>query len=124
MAEMQVKTVDGEAQLVPAEGVIAKDNNGTMEQTVAPIGEHPNNYQAVEHDQVGYYQGDTDVKGTVFIEPELQDQVTVNEGTQVLPPKKSGTQPQGNSEQPTPTPNEPETPETPVNPENPETPGE
>lgn len=99
MAEMQVKTVEGEAQLVPAEGVIAKDNNGTMEQTIAPIGEHPNNFQAVEHDQVGYYQGDTDVKGTVFIEPELQDQVTVHEDTQVLPPKKSSTPAQTNEPQ-------------------------
>lgn len=66
MAEMQFKPANEGSELVPAEGVIAGE--------VAPIGEHPSNFEAVCHDQVGLYQKDTDVKGTEYVEPVAEEE--------------------------------------------------
>lgn len=66
MAEMQFKPANEGVELVPAEGVISGE--------VAPIGEHPSNFDAVCHDQVGQYQKDTDVKGTEYVEPAADEE--------------------------------------------------
>jgi len=74
MEKMIKPGTGGAKEIVPAEGIVSGK--------VAQIGEHPTNFEAVMHDEVGQYQTDTDVKGTVYQDnyPSATPETPANSG--------------------------------------------